>query len=389
MNQIEKVIELIGRPKPEDLEIISAPMAQSVLDNIQMQKEKSFAGFFPNASPDAVEFIRQCLDWNPHKRINVEQALRHPLMKEFANTEDEKTLKNIIKVPFNDNKKFSIKDYRDKIHNGCQVLQELNKTKEIKQYNSQPSTIYNYLQNYEAKRVEKMKTEQTTKVDVSIEKKPSTSQTKLDQSPQPKKPIQTYSQLLQQKYIQNTKKPSISKPVVQYESKSPELKKRDQPTQPVTKSFSFHTEGNEKRPVSSNKPYETKPNISSNAIKYTGTSQSFHQPKEKPIIQTQVQSQAIRSKSFEKSPIAVGPTSPFGRQKTALEKPKFGVQSNLKTNQDIPNSISQVQKLLQRCSQLSNNYVHKKTVTHYTEPSRPPYHTVNYNYFDIRNSKFM
>lgn len=119
MNQIEKVIELIGRPKPEDLEIISAPMAQSVLDNIQMQKKKSFAGFFPNASPDAVDFIRQCLDWNPHKRINVEQALRHPLMKEFANTEDEKTLKNIIKVPFNDNRKFSIKDYRDKIHNGC------------------------------------------------------------------------------------------------------------------------------------------------------------------------------------------------------------------------------------------------------------------------------
>lgn len=53
-------------------------------------------------------------------------------MKEFANTEDEKTLKNIIKVPFNDNKKFSIKDYRDKIHTGCQVLQELNKSKELK-----------------------------------------------------------------------------------------------------------------------------------------------------------------------------------------------------------------------------------------------------------------
>ncbi|KAM3147073.1 hypothetical protein pb186bvf_000789 [Paramecium bursaria] len=134
---------------------------------------------------------------------------------------------------------------RDKIHNGYQVLQELNKTKEIKQQNSQPSTIQNQQQNYEAKRVQKMKTEQTTKVDISIEKKPSTSQTKLDQSPQPKKPIQTYRQLLQQKYIQNTKKPSISKPVVQCESKSSELKKRDQPTQPVTQQFSFHTEGNE------------------------------------------------------------------------------------------------------------------------------------------------
>lgn len=41
-------------------------------------------------------------------------------MKEFANTEDEKILKSIIKIPFNENKKLTIKDYRDKITLNCE-----------------------------------------------------------------------------------------------------------------------------------------------------------------------------------------------------------------------------------------------------------------------------
>lgn len=55
--------------------------------------------------------------WNPLKRLKIEDAFKHPLMKDFANTEDEKTLKAIIKTPFNDNKKLSIKEYRDRLTN--------------------------------------------------------------------------------------------------------------------------------------------------------------------------------------------------------------------------------------------------------------------------------
>lgn len=58
LNQIEKIIELIGRPKQEELDIINASLAQQVLDSISMQKKKSFASFFPNSSSDFVDFIR-------------------------------------------------------------------------------------------------------------------------------------------------------------------------------------------------------------------------------------------------------------------------------------------------------------------------------------------
>jgi mitogen-activated protein kinase 15 len=39
-------------------------------------------------------------------------------MKEFKGTEDEKVLKGIITIPFNDNKKYTIKDYREALYNG-------------------------------------------------------------------------------------------------------------------------------------------------------------------------------------------------------------------------------------------------------------------------------
>jgi len=43
--------------------------------------------------------------------------MKHSIMKEFSNSEEEKTLKQIIRIPINENKKLSIKEYRDRITN--------------------------------------------------------------------------------------------------------------------------------------------------------------------------------------------------------------------------------------------------------------------------------
>ena len=39
-------------------------------------------------------------------------------MREFKGTEDEKVMKGTITIPFNDNKKFTIKDYREALYSG-------------------------------------------------------------------------------------------------------------------------------------------------------------------------------------------------------------------------------------------------------------------------------
>ncbi|CAK67545.1 unnamed protein product (macronuclear) [Paramecium tetraurelia] len=430
LNQIEKIIELIGRPKIEDLETINAPLALQVLDGIQMQKRKSYAGFFPNASPDFIDFIRQCLNWNPQKRMTIDEALKHQLMKEFSNTEDEKTLKSIIRIPFSENKKLTIKDYRDKITLNCeQILQEIEQNtfdKNIaKQYVSTPQSLATYMNNFESKQKHHASNHQASqpvdkpkKLDSFYKPEAAniyTSQKKSDYSPtlkptMPSNPQNISTHQVQQKYNSNqnqTYNQGLRKTYTNIVNrphndinKSPEIKKKTENLiTNVTKSYSFHGEPYDRRvnnaSFSTQNKNENKPSTSVSYVRpvqinqlsnYT-TAQNFSQQKEMlrpkdPIMITQAQ----RSKSFEKSPININPTSPYQRQKTEVPKPKFIPQSN------INNSVAQVQKLLQKCCQVQNYQQHKKTssaVDPAKQQQQQIQQTINYNYFDIRNSKFM
>jgi len=42
LNQIEKVLELIGKPKPEDIDSLESPVAHNILSSINATKKKSF-----------------------------------------------------------------------------------------------------------------------------------------------------------------------------------------------------------------------------------------------------------------------------------------------------------------------------------------------------------
>ncbi|CAD8140835.1 unnamed protein product [Paramecium octaurelia] len=430
LNQIEKIIELIGRPKQDDLELINAPLAQQVLDGISMQKRKSFAAFFPSASPDFIDFIRQCLNWNPQKRMTIDEALKHSLMKEFANTEDEKTLKSIIRIPFNENKKLTVKDYRDKITLNCeQILQEIEQNtfnKNVaKQYLSTPQSFSTYLNSYDSKFNKQnpnyqasQPVEKPKKLDSFYKPEgvnPYPMQKKSDYSPTMKPTISSNvsnisPNLIQQKFastqnqsynqgLRKTYTNIVNRPHNDL-NKSPEIKKKTENIiTNVTKSYSFHGEPYDRRVTnasfSTQNKNENKPSTSVSYVRpvqvqqlsnYT-TAQNFSQQKEMlrpkdPIMINQAQ----RSKSFEKSPININPTSPYQRQKTEASKPKFIPQSN------IHNSVAQVQKLLQKCCQVQNYQQHKKASSVIDPTKQQPQQiqqTINYNYFDIRNSKFM
>ncbi|CAD8055195.1 unnamed protein product [Paramecium sonneborni] len=436
LNQIEKIIELIGRPKQEDLEQMNAQLALQILDSIQIQKRKSFAGFFPNATPDFIDFIRKCLDWNPLKRMTIEEALKHSIMIQFVNTEEEKTLKSNIKIPFNENKKLTIKDYRDKITlNTEQILQEIQQNilekNQNKQHISTPQSFSTYISHYDNKNKQNLSAHQFSqpvekpkKIDSSY-KQDGTSdnknnvqyiQKKSDHSPQPKQTMPSNPQnfsngLIKQKFSSNqnqnqinnsclkkTQANIINRPYFEM-NKSPDVKKKTENSiTNVTKSYSFHGEPYDNKIINSSfinqNKIENKSNTFNNQAKPTQvqqssnytTAQSFSLQKEQLKQKEQIMiNQAQRSKSFEKSPLDNNnnPISPYQRLKTEVCKPKFIPQNNLNNN------IIQVQKLLQKCCQVQNYQSHKKT-TSFIEPSKlQTQQMINFNYFDARNTKFM
>jgi serine/threonine protein kinase len=89
-HQLELVIKMLGKPKPEDMGFIRDVEILKVINKIQVPEEtKYFAKMFPDASPMAVDLLKKMLRFNPKKRVSVTEALAHPYLSELHKESDE------------------------------------------------------------------------------------------------------------------------------------------------------------------------------------------------------------------------------------------------------------------------------------------------------------
>ena len=71
---------------------------------------------FPNAHPAAIDLLNKLLQFNPSKRLSAEEALKHPYVASFHQPEEEPVASRPIEIPMNDNIKYSIAEYREKLY---------------------------------------------------------------------------------------------------------------------------------------------------------------------------------------------------------------------------------------------------------------------------------
>jgi mitogen-activated protein kinase 15 len=105
MNQLERVLEVTGRPGPEDTASMRSPFAATMLDSLPPLRHRSLSELFPTASPEAVDLIRRCLQFNPDRRISAYEALRHPYVAQFHNDADEPPCPHVLRIQIDDNTK--------------------------------------------------------------------------------------------------------------------------------------------------------------------------------------------------------------------------------------------------------------------------------------------
>jgi mitogen-activated protein kinase 15 len=117
MNQIDRIIEILGRPSKDDLDAIQSDYATQMLENIPPNSvERGLDSMYPNADAESQDLLKKLLTFNPDKRITVEQALEHPYVAQFHNPAEEITCDKTITMPINDNKKLSVSSYRDELY---------------------------------------------------------------------------------------------------------------------------------------------------------------------------------------------------------------------------------------------------------------------------------
>lgn len=129
MNQLDRIIEVTGRPTPEDIEAIKSPFAATLLESLPDSKPKALSELFPNASEEALDILRAMLQFNPNKRLTAEEALKHPFVAQFHNPDDEPICEREIRIPIDDDHKYSIADYRNQLYQDIIAKKKENKRK--------------------------------------------------------------------------------------------------------------------------------------------------------------------------------------------------------------------------------------------------------------------
>lgn len=141
MNQLDRIIELTGRPSLDDLRATQSPFAETMLDSLPPSKlrrpqevkltihlfilwwterndpyDTRCEQLFPTGSDQAADLLYNLLEFNPEKRYTAEEALRHPYLAQFHNPADEPSCDHIITIPVDDNSKYTIQEYRERLY---------------------------------------------------------------------------------------------------------------------------------------------------------------------------------------------------------------------------------------------------------------------------------
>ena len=88
-HQIEIIFNLLGTPSDSDIESIPNPRSKDKVMRMNKRSGKPFESLFKECNPLALDLLKKMLDFNPDRRITVEDALDHPYLTTLHFPDDE------------------------------------------------------------------------------------------------------------------------------------------------------------------------------------------------------------------------------------------------------------------------------------------------------------
>ena len=113
LDQLRCIIQITGRPTVEDIRSTGSPIAEIIMADVMQPEPIALSELYPEASAESLDMIRMMLQYNPQRRVQVLQALRHPYVVDFHNPDDEPDHPRVVKFPMQDHIRHS-SDYSRK-----------------------------------------------------------------------------------------------------------------------------------------------------------------------------------------------------------------------------------------------------------------------------------
>nr|PIS51110.1 mitogen-activated protein kinase MKC1 [[Candida] auris] len=89
VDQLNQILMILGTPKEATLTKIGSVRAQNYVRSLPIMRRVPFSELFPNANPLALDLLEKMLTLDPHQRITVDEALKHPYMSVWHDPNDE------------------------------------------------------------------------------------------------------------------------------------------------------------------------------------------------------------------------------------------------------------------------------------------------------------
>ncbi len=116
IHQLQLITDVLGTPSESDMDFIRSDRAKRFMRNQPLRCKRRFAQMFPSASHEGLDLLEKMLQFNPAKRITVDQALEHPYLESLHQADDEPVCENLFL--FDDNKpddQLNKRDIQDQI----------------------------------------------------------------------------------------------------------------------------------------------------------------------------------------------------------------------------------------------------------------------------------
>lgn len=94
VNQLDKIVEVVGSPSEEEIASLGSAAAQKYLRKKGARPALDWKAKYPHAPPEGIDLMVRMMTFHPDKRITVAAAMKHPYVAQLYDEADEN-----IKVP--------------------------------------------------------------------------------------------------------------------------------------------------------------------------------------------------------------------------------------------------------------------------------------------------